>query len=189
MRERERDRENTKSGRRKKRKRCRTTSRNVYERCYSAARCVSVCRAGGRAEVDGLAFERHRRRSAVLGTRSVMESLAAPSVEAMTPSTPLLPPNRPAWFPSCYPLSLSPPSPRPSLPDHPSPTRLTPLPSLRVGSPLPWVLVRVSSTSSSSSPHLSEGERRGREREGVGESRQCRRYQHRAKLGACIRPL
>ena len=47
------------------------------------------------AEVDVLRLGYFRRGSAVLGTRSVMESLAAPSVEAMTPSTPLLPPNHP----------------------------------------------------------------------------------------------
>lgn len=47
------------------------------------------------AEVDGLWLGRFRLRSAILGTRSVMESLAAPSVEAMTPSTPLLPPLPP----------------------------------------------------------------------------------------------
>lgn len=59
---------------------------------YSQDRCVSRWRP---AEVDGLQLGRFRLRSAILGTRSVMESLAAPSVEAMTPSTPLLPPLPP----------------------------------------------------------------------------------------------
>lgn len=69
-----------------------------------------MCQCASRwrpAEVDGLPFGRRRRRSVALGTRSVMESLAAPSVEAMTPSTPLLPPNA-RRFPSVSPLGVSP---------------------------------------------------------------------------------
>lgn len=56
---------------------------------------VSVCVAleAGRGRRPPLG--RFRLRSAILGTRSVMESLAAPSVEAMTPSTPFVPPNAP----------------------------------------------------------------------------------------------
>jgi len=56
----------------------------------SMCQCVSRWRP---AEVDDLLFGCRRRRSFAFGTRSVMESLAAPSVEAMTPTTPLLPPN------------------------------------------------------------------------------------------------
>lgn len=69
---------------------------------------VSVCVAleAGRGRRPPLG--RFRLRSAILGTRSVMESLAAPSVEAMTPSTPFLPPNAPPTLPP----SVPPPSPR-----------------------------------------------------------------------------
>ncbi|KAG7209202.1 hypothetical protein KM043_015331 [Ampulex compressa] len=94
---------------------------------YSRSWCVSHWRP---AEVDGLPLGRFRRRSAMLGTRSVMESLAAPSVEAMTPSTPLLPPNGP------------PPSP-PGAPTLAYPTlRRSPIlpPLTRIASPPPPAL-------------------------------------------------
>lgn len=98
----------------------RTIPRDVYDSSALLLRSMCQCVSRWRpAEVDGLAFGRRRRRSAALGTRSVMESLAAPSVEAMTPSTPLLPPNA-RRFPSVSPLGVSPaaarypPPPRPT---------------------------------------------------------------------------
>lgn len=77
--------------------------------CTTALLLRSMCQCVSRwrpVQVDGLVFGRRRRRSVGLGTRSVMESLAAPSVEAMTPSTPLLPPNA-RRFPSVSPLGVS----------------------------------------------------------------------------------
>lgn len=106
----EREEDKVRNGRKERERetwRRRTTPRDVYDSgallLYSMCQCVSRWRP---AEVDGLAFGRHRRRSGTLGTRSVMESLAAPSVEAMTPSTPLLPPNA-RRFPSVSPLGVS----------------------------------------------------------------------------------
>lgn len=121
------------------------------ERC-SMCRCVSCWRP---AEVDGLAFGLRRRPSVPLGTRSVMESLAAPSVEAMTPSTPLLPPNG-------------------------GPSTPQPLPRATRGLPPPRSPWRRRSgchpsrrpTPSTASPQLRHPRTRGREREkeGKGES-------------------
>jgi len=126
---------------RKKRERERERERGTVERhramCTTAERCsAAMCQCVSRwrpTEVDGLAFERHRRRSAVLGTRSVMESLAAPSVEAMTPSTPLLPPNA-RRFPSA-PSSGSPYQERSDPTTDPSAATIPPVDPYPVRSP------------------------------------------------------
>lgn len=99
----------------------------------------SMCQCASRwrpAEVDGLAFGRRRRRSAALGTRSVMESLAAPSVEAMTPSTPLPATERPAFSPP-LPCSASLPRAAPVTPPRPRRDGSAAPPSLRSSSPYP----------------------------------------------------
>lgn len=115
------------------------TARCVRQRCAAALRSMCQCVSRWRpAEVDGLAFGRRRRRSAALGTRSVMESLAAPSVEAMTPSTPLLPPNA-RRFPFVTPLGVSPAGAR-----YPTTADVTAAPRYHPSDrPLPWPAIAL----------------------------------------------
>lgn len=137
--------------------------------------CVSRWRP---AEVDDLVFGCRRRRSFAFGTRSVMESLAAPSVEAMTPTTPLLPPNARR-------SSLSPRTPTANAYKPHHDVAAAPLPSLRLV-PTPLVLP----LSLVVTPALERDGKRD------GEPRQCRRHRHcaplmvvlRATLGACMHP-
>lgn len=156
----------------------RTTRRDVYDSGALLLRSMCQCASRWRpAEVDGLALGRRRRRSVALGTRSVMESLAAPSVEAMTPSTPLLPPNA-RRFPSVAPLGVSAAAARcPTTRDVTAAPRYHPS-----DRPLPCPIALLLNLIVTPAYQREEKSGRKKEREGGMENHRCRRHQHRAPL-------